>query len=213
MVSASRSRERINCALAVGKSCLAIAALTAAKFGPTIFIVSTKFSGVKIGYFVCAARVAAPTMIPSAATRIATNKPERWGRSAMAQPGLDIGQAIDLAGAVPERLGTHAQLLQQREVQIRERGTLRIANVAGAPDPRGFATNHRDRQIVVEVRVAIADPRPVEEQRVIEHRGVAFTHRRQFFHKIRKLLNVVLVDLVQAFELGGLILMMRERMM
>ena len=61
--------------------------------------------------------------------------------------------------------------------------------------------------------IAVADARAVQEQRVIEHRAVAFRQLRELVHQIRELPEVILVDLVQPFELRRLVLVVRDRVM
>ena len=78
--------------------------------------------------------------------------------------------------------------------------------------PAACAADQRDRQVVVEVRVAVADAGAVEEQRVVEHRAVALAASpASFVDEIRELPEVVLVDLVQPLELGRLVLVVRQR--
>ena len=87
-----------------------------------------------------------------------------------------------------------------------------MPDVASAVDAGRLAADEGDRQVVVEVRVAVADAGAVEEQRVVEHHAVALRHRRQLLDQVRELLEVVLVDLVQPLELRCLVLMVRQRM-
>src|SRR5262245_21881095 len=85
----------------------------------------------------------------------------------------DIGEPTNLARAVADRLGVNSHVLENRHMEVRERRALREANVATAFDPRGLAANERDREIVVEVRVAVADARSIEKQAVVQHGAVA----------------------------------------
>src|SRR5713101_8713363 len=141
---------------------------------------------------------------PPPAAANTTSSPVRYPRRVNARRRLhSIGQRRQPSGTVAELLDRNAQLLEDRHVQIRERRPLGMPHVAPAPETGGLAADERDRQVVVEVRVAVADAGAVQQQRVVEHLPVCFGNRRELLDEIRELLEVVLVDLVQPFELGG----------
>src|SRR5262245_4908480 len=121
------------------------------------------------------------------------------------------GERVQPARAVAERFDVHAERVQNREVQVGDRCAERMPDESAGLDSDLLPSNHRDRQVVVEMRVAVADARPVEQQRVVQHRALAFRRRGQPGHQMRKLLEMVLIHLVQAFELGLLVLVMRQR--
>jgi hypothetical protein len=79
--------------------------------------------------------------------------------------------------------------------------------LAAAADTCGFPADERNRQVVVEVRVAVADPGPIEKQRVVEHAAVAFWKLRRFVHEY-ELAEVIFVDPVEPLQLRRLVLVM-----
>src|SRR5438552_12729690 len=81
----------------------------------------------------------------------------------------DIGEPIELAGAVADGFDRHPHGLENGEMQVGQRRALRVTDVAAASDAGGLPADERDRQIVVEMRVAVTDAGPVEEQRVVQH--------------------------------------------
>src|SRR5262245_39156718 len=91
----------------------------------------------------------------------------REGRS----PGNEIpsrpGERIDPACAVAERLHVHAERVQERQIEVGDRCAFRMPDVAAARNPRLQPAADRDQQVVVEVRVALADSAPVEKQRSV----------------------------------------------
>ena len=60
----------------------------------------------------------------------------------------------------------------------------------------------------MEVQVAIADARPIDEERVVEQRAIAVGRRLQFLQEIRELPDVMGVDLGQHREVFGVVLVM-----
>src|SRR5216684_240384 len=111
------------------------------------------------------------------------------------------------AGAVAEFFGRHAQILEDRHMKVRERRPFRMSHVPAAFDPRVLAADECDRQVVVKVRVAVADAGAVQEQRVVQHLPLTLRKRAQLLDEVGKLLHVELVNLVQPLELRRLVLM------
>jgi hypothetical protein len=77
---------------------------------------------------------------------------------------------------------------------------------------RGSSHQH-NRQIVVEMRVAVADARAIHQQGAIEQRSIAFRRGPQLLDEMGELLHVVRVDLAEPVELPRIVLVMRGRMM
>ncbi len=98
-------------------------------------------------------------------------------------------------------------------MEVRQRRPLRIPDIAPTADPGLLPRDQRDRQILVEVRIAVADSGTVEEQRRVEHRPVPLRRLGQPLHQMRKLLEVVLVDQTQPLEIDRPVLVMRQRVM
>src|SRR5712671_1871265 len=110
----------------------------------------------------------------------------------------DVREPVHLARTVTDLFNADPHVLQNRHVEVRQRRALRITNIATALDARGLAANQRNREIVVEMRIAVADAGPIQEQCVVEHRAVALGQLRQLVDQIRELPHVILVDLVQS---------------
>ena len=101
-------------------------------------------------------------------------------------------------------------VFQNGHVEVGQRRSLRVTNIATALDARGLPANQRNRQIVVEMRIAVADAGTVQEQCVVEHRAVALGQLRKPVDQIGKLPHVILVDLVQSLQFRRFVLMVRH---
>src|SRR5258708_17632698 len=77
----------------------------------------------------------------------------------------DISESPQPARAVSDRFSRDAHVFQNGEVQVRQGRSLRETDVAAAFDARSLPADERDRQIVVEMRIAVADAGAVQEQR------------------------------------------------
>jgi hypothetical protein len=88
--------------------------------------------------------------------------------------------ARDRSRAVAELVALHANLLQQGQVEISDRGTLRQHDMLAAElHPAGAAAHYDIRLRIVIVQVAVAHVRPVHENRVIEQRALAIRRALQ----------------------------------
>src|SRR5260370_40093772 len=64
-------------------------------------------------------------------------------------------EVLERPGAVSECLDMDTQLVEERHVKIGEGSALGLPDVPAASDSRGAAADERDRQVVVEMRVAV----------------------------------------------------------
>src|SRR5713226_9513449 len=101
-----------------------------------------KFSGVKIGYGFWAA-TAAPRPIssntPTGTVRIRT------------ETSLAFENITQLTRAIAEFFNGNAEGIQYRQMQVRERSTLRLPDITASLKPGCLSTDQCDRQIVVEM--------------------------------------------------------------
>src|SRR6185436_17508717 len=72
-------------------------------------------------------------------------------------PRSNIGEPADLACAVPDLVKGNPHVLQDGQVEVRQWRALRVTDISTAFDARGLAANQRDRKVVVEMGIAVAD--------------------------------------------------------
>src|SRR6185437_14685107 len=100
-------------------------------------------------------------------------------------------------GAVAELRHLDTDLVEDRQVQVGQRGARSGRDVLAA-DVLAVGAAHQDlRQRIVVVLVAVAHVRAVEEQRMIEDAAVAFLEARQLLQKVREALHVIALDDLQ----------------
>src|SRR5690349_11857472 len=80
-----------------------------------------------------------------------------------------LHEFVDLAFAVGELIDSHTSLIQQREMQVRKRRRLGVADVTSA----NLATGHENGQVQVIVHVRVAHAASIKDERMIEKRSVA----------------------------------------
>src|SRR6185503_19840566 len=107
----------------------------------------------------------------------------------------------DRARAVAEPVPFHADLLKQRQVEIRDRRALRQHDMpATEPHLAVTAADHDVRLRVVVVSIAVAHVRSVHEDRMIEQRSLTVWRLRHLLDEARKLLEVPGLDLGQLLD-------------
>src|SRR5438105_412620 len=89
---------------------------------------------------------------------------------------------------VPELVRLASDRVQQEQVEIRERRPARVADVPPHGE-RVRRAEQEDRQLVVVVRVAVADRAPPDEERVIEKSASAFLRRLELRDEVGELLE------------------------
>src|SRR5438034_2135804 len=126
---------------------------------------------------------------------------------------LHAGQRLEFhrAGAVAELLHRHADLLEQRHVQVVHRRVLREPQVAAALELSRAAADQHERQIDVRVLIRIAQPAALQDHRVVQQRAVAVLDVPQPACKPCEQIDVVRVDLRGLRELDRVVLMVRNR--
>ena len=67
-----------------------------------------------------------------------------------------------------------------------------------------------DREVVVVVAVAVADPAPVDDHRVVEDGAVPLADRAELVQEVGELLDVVEVDLLDLRLLVAVLAVVRE---
>src|SRR5258708_39131845 len=101
---------------------------------------------------------------------------------------------FQLAGAVADAVSGDADSFEHREVEICHGRLAAQADVAARGEGSAATASQADRQVVVTIRVAIADPCAIDNHAVITHRALAFPHGSQFFEAIGKLASVEPID-------------------
>src|SRR4029453_3202246 len=81
---------------------------------------------------------------------------------------------IDPAGAVADAVQIHAELVEQRQVKVRQRRLLRITDVASALQVTSAAARQQNRNVARVVGIAIAHTGPVNQRGVIDQRAIPF---------------------------------------
>ena len=101
---------------------------------------------------------------------------------------LHAGQRVDrnMSIAVAERVVTNANLVEQRQQQVRHRHLAAEHEVAVPLDAAVATSDDEQRKIRVRVRVGIAQARAVEQQRVIQQRPIAVRRRLQLLEETRR---------------------------
>src|SRR5262249_34697526 len=122
-------------------------------------------------------------------------------------------QFVDRTLAVGELIEPRAELLEQRQMQVRERRRLRILNVAAALHLSGAAAGDDDRQVDVIVDVRIAHTAAVEHHRVVEQRAAAVRRRLQLLEVVGGQRDVEGVDLRHPRDLLRIVAVVRQRVM
>ena len=112
-----------------------------------------------------------------------------------------------------KRVQMHAHLVEQRQVEIRQRRRILESDVPAALEARASPAGHHDRQVRVIVDVGIAHAAAQQIERVVEQRAVAIGRRLQLLDQIREQRHVVRVDLGELDQLLGIVHVVRHRMM
>ena len=105
------------------------------------------------------------------------------------------------ARAVAELVALYSDLLQQRQVEIRDRRFLRQHQVLAAELHFAVPTTNQDvRHRIVVVLVTVAHVRPEHEDRVVEQCSLPVRRRCHLGEKLRELLHVPGLDFRQLVE-------------
>src|SRR5262245_22146878 len=119
-----------------------------AKLLPAVFMAFWRLASVNTGNCFCGTAAISMTSTHVNANR-ATPEPigpfRQQGRGA---DGSQAGQCIELARAVAQFFDRHAQLLQDRDVQIRQR-LFGVPDIPAAANPRRLSSDQENRQIIM----------------------------------------------------------------
>src|SRR5438477_5344140 len=105
----------------------------------------------------------------------------------------------------------HAQLVEHRQMQIRQRRTGGIAKMTPARELAGSATHQQDREVVRIVRVAVTHAGAVDERDMIEQGTVAVGSRVQPVQEVPEQARVKAVDLQELRQLLWIVLVVGKR--
>src|SRR5262245_24629158 len=86
---------------------------------------------------------------------------------------LCLEEIFDFSSAVDERIQTDANAIEQCEVNVGQRRSFLVSNVAAALQAGSSSTCDEDRKVVVIVKTRVAHTAAVHVHRVIEQRSVA----------------------------------------
>src|SRR5947207_492648 len=103
--------------------------------------------------------------MPKATARAAD---QTWNFMVRGSNGQRLKQLVHLARAVRELIEVDAHFVQQRQVQIRQRGRLAVFDVTPAFHSRCGPASDQDRQVRVVMHVGIADAAAVKIQTMTE---------------------------------------------
>src|ERR1019366_6741585 len=81
---------------------------------------------------------------------------------------------------VAELLARNAELIEQCQLEVRQRRVFRIDNVTAALERPGASAHKQSRQRAMCMAVAVAEARAVYKNNVIEHRALAIRRLSQF---------------------------------
>src|SRR5262245_35107796 len=97
----------------------------------------------------------------------------------MDRPTSDLHprEELDFALTVSKAVDCDAHLLDQRQVQVRHRRIAGNPNVLPASDTASSAAGDQHWQIVMEMDIAVAHARTIENHDVVEQRSIAVLHR------------------------------------
>src|SRR5690349_14486157 len=115
------------------------------------------------------------------------------GSESLCDP-LSSSDLADQPGAVAELRLLNPELVQDRQVQIRERCARGRRDILAA-DVLAIRAAHQDlRQRIVVVLIAVAHVRAVQEQRMIEDAALTLLRIGQLLQEVREALDVVALD-------------------
>src|SRR5688572_11592910 len=191
-----RSRSTAQCNAVVPSACVAFTS-TRVSISARTRAVSPALTASTIAS--CAPACAAPATTISAAMA-----------SLLYIERLEIRHA---SSAIDEGVQMHADLVEQRQMKVRQRRRVLVSDVAAALEPRASSTSDDDRQVRVIVDVGISHAAAEQIERVIEQRAVAIWRRLELLDQIREQRHMVRVDLGELHQLLRIVGVMRHRMM
>src|SRR5947209_7797686 len=112
----------------------------------------------------------------------------------MASSALRKNAGIDSSGAVPDAIALHSELIEQREMKVRQWHVFE-ANVPSALQIARAPTRQNKRNIQRRMRVAVRDARAEDHRHVVEQRAVSVPRRLQLFEQRSEHFHVIGVDL------------------
>ena len=122
-------------------------------------------------------------------------------------------QFVEFACAVAEFVHRNADFVEQCDVKIGQRRAFRVNQMASAFEAAGASAHDHGREWAVRVAIAVAEPRAVKDDRVVEQRSLAVARPLQSFEERREQRRVMYLDLRALLELFGIVLVVRNLMM
>ena len=123
---------------------------------------------------------------------------------------LQLVQVRDPPGAVADPVAVNAQAVEQGQEQVGHRRAVRVPQVAPTAQRAVSTAGHQRRQVVVGVRVGIAQAAAVDDHRVVEQRSVLVLRVPQLAEEVGQHRHVVAVDHLQPRHLLRVVLVVRQ---
>src|SRR5438093_3764855 len=102
------------------------------------------------------------------------------------------GELVELTSAVAQLLRRHAEEVQHRKLQVRERRVFRIDEMAPALERARASADEQRRQRTVRMAVAVADSSSIKNHHMVEQRSITVRGVSQLLQVVGEQLHVVL---------------------
>src|SRR4029077_2136724 len=123
------------------------------------------------------------------------------------------GELLELSCAVAQLLGRHAEEVEHRELQVRQRRVFRIYEMAAALESARASADEQRRKRTVGMAIAVADRSAVKNHHMIEQRSVAVWRIPELLQVIGEEFQVVLLNLGAFRHFCRIVLVMCHRVM
>src|SRR5215471_3762727 len=90
---------------------------------------------------------------------------------------LEAGEVVQFAGAVAQSFRADVHAVEQRQVQIRDRGLALVDDMVAGLQCSGAAARKQYRQVLMKVTVAVAQAAAIYDHRMIQQSSVAVRSR------------------------------------
>src|SRR5438046_6561766 len=123
------------------------------------------------------------------------------------------GELLELSGAVAQLLRRHAEEVEHRELQVRQRRVLWIDEMASALESARASADEQRRERTVRMAIAVADCSAVKNHHVIEQRSVAVWRIPELLQVIGEQFQVVLLNFDALRHFFRIVLVVCHRVM
>lgn len=116
--------------------------------------------------------------------------------------GLEVGEVLDFAGGIADFFFLDACYIEHVEEEIGHGRALGVLDVPTTLDAACAVAGEDRRKVEVFVLVAVGKAAAVEDDRVVEQRALTVASLVELGDEVAEHLDMVLVDLLQALDLG-----------